>query len=712
MSATRPARLLKVVVPLWLLLAGAADAATQQVQGELKVYVEDYPLDGAQTNTAGGENQFDADSASAGMTRLRAEHRYYLETDDGTRIALEPGESEALEGMTTGARVAVEGRGMALSTESGTTPERMRVTDAERLAPARADDRNTAGRTTIDGSPVAASHDNGSVDKRRVLGVVVKFKGSDEKVDANEARKALLEGRRSAESFYRFASGGSADSGGQLAFLPPSGGDPKVAEVEIDDSTDSCGNPDYVGWASKADDKLAKRGIDFDTHGYRVYFLPPGVTSSCGWGGLAPLGCGDCRAWVRGTSSAVTGHELGHNLRLPHTKAKINGEIRTYGESTLMGIGGVFINVPQREFLGFYDDHQDKVKTIDSGFRTLTIGSLHTDFDSGQPHAVTLPMDNSDEQYYIYHLADNGPGRGFSGPSGKVAVTRARPGNPDTLNLENMTAGDQFTDDDNDITVTVNAIGDDQATVQVQNGEKQIAAVDTEWTMAPGKEYKGQLEGNDPQERDLTFLKAQGPSQGSVSINGDGSFVYTANEDASGNDSFTFRVRSGEVTSEPATAKIEFNQPPQTKDVTAEVDPSEGGEIELRVSDKESDPKTLAYEIVDKPDKGTVEMNSEKEDGPPTITYVPNEGATGQDSFTYRASDSYSQSGESEVVVELDASDDSSDPFDDGNGDGTNNETSDSDSGGGGAVGWWSLFVLLGLAAGRGRAAPSRSAVR
>ena len=685
-----------------VLASGVIHADSERVEGELTHYVVDYPVEEAEQDRQPENKRLASDRTSSRQPRYRAEHVYYLETDDGQEIALEPGESGAFDGMSTGARVAVEGRRMALSADSDTTPQQMRVTDAERLAPARQTEDAGPERATVDGNPVAASHNNGSIDKRRALGVVVKFKGSSEKVDKQKAREALFAGGRSAEGAYRIASGGSADSGGQFSFFPPSGGDPKVIEVEIDASTNSCGRFDWLAWGSKVDDKVSSRGIGYDSHGSRVLFLPPGVTNACRWTGLAPLDCDNCQAFVRGSGKGTTGHELGHNLGLEHTRGKRNGEVQEYGEPTLMGIGGEYMNVPQRESLGFYGDHQDKLQTVDSGVRTVTLGGLHTDYDGEQPHAIKLPMNNSNKLYYIYHLDDAGPSRGWAVPTNQVAVTQVEKGSTYTLNRRYMTSGDQFTDDGNDITVTVNSIGDDQAKVKVQNGEKQIAAIDKSWTMAPGKEYEGQLEANDPKGRDLTFNQAKGPGKGSVSINADGSFAYTANGDASGSDSFTFRVQAGETTSEPAKASIDFNQPPKTGDLTMEVDVGEKTTAEFDASDNESKADKLAYELTDKPDKGEVSLK--KGD---TFRYQADEGVSGEDSFTYRASDSFSQSTESKVTIDLAKNDDSSDPFDDGDDSGSGGSTSsgDDDDGGGGAIGVWSLLLLLGLSSiGRSRA--------
>src|SRR5690554_401315 len=67
-------------------------------------------------------------------------------------------------------------------------------------------------------------------------------------------------------------------------------------------------------------------------------------------------------------------------------------------------------------------------------------------------------------------------------------------------------------------------------------------AVDMQLTVIPGEEITGQLKATDLEEDKLFFAEGEGPQQGTVDINEDGWFTYTADEEASGTDSFTFTV--------------------------------------------------------------------------------------------------------------------------------------------------------------------------
>jgi hypothetical protein len=58
--------------------------------------------------------------------------------------------------------------------------------------------------------------------------------------------------------------------------------------------------------------------------------------------------------------------------------------------------------------------------------------------------------------------------------------------------------------------------------------------------------------------RPLTFSLEQGPQNGTVVINADGSYVYTPDEGVTGQDSFTFRVTDGQGAFDIATVEIEI----------------------------------------------------------------------------------------------------------------------------------------------------------
>ncbi|GEM_PF-2379602 len=689
----------------------------QRMEGELEAYVIDYPVDN-------GSNR-EADSDSYRMSRQAESHRhgqgqafrgeraYYLRRDDGSRIELNPGESGALEGMLSGERIQVEGYvtetaperrdGELLRSRKPGVPaaaekqRRMRVRDVQPMV-----SRNTRAQAT---DAAAASHDSESLEKRRALGIIVEFSGSDDGVTRKEARDALFNGSNSSDGIYRIASGGDGSSGGQLGILPPDGGGKEIVRVELDGNPSSCSPHD---WASSAKKKAKKsKGVSFGNHQHNVYFLDPNATDACGWAGLGQLGCGggSCTSWVRGSGVHTTAHELGHNLGLGHTSRMKGGDELEYGEWTLMGIHYDLINPVQRERLGFYDNHADKLATVGAGKQTIDIAGLHEPFDGPKPHAIKLPTGNGDTTYYAY-LIDKDPGGDPWGPIGSIVVTT--PDGRGTLQRTWLTDGDEFKDSENDILIRVDSRGGDRATLTVRNGD-ELVAEDAEWTMAPGKEHGGQLSANNAQGREVSFRKGSAAGQGNVTVNSDGSFVYTANGDASGNDSFKFTARADGETSEPAEASITFNQPPKVGNVSERVTTGKTVKGQLDVTDNESNPGKLALEITEEPDKGTVSLTEGTQ-----FAYEANDGASGEDAFRYRARDSFSGSSEGEVTVQIESDADDGSRDDGGGSSDSGSSSSDSgsdsvgsdsgssgdasDGGGGGAIGWLNLVGLLGMA--------------
>jgi large repetitive protein len=77
------------------------------------------------------------------------------------------------------------------------------------------------------------------------------------------------------------------------------------------------------------------------------------------------------------------------------------------------------------------------------------------------------------------------------------------------------------------------------------------------FTVTAGDSYNSTVTGSDVDGDSLTFELFSDPSRGSVhTINPEGSFIYTADSDYSGEDSFTFRAYDGLEYSDPATINI------------------------------------------------------------------------------------------------------------------------------------------------------------
>ncbi|GAA3937383.1 tandem-95 repeat protein [Chitinophaga oryziterrae] len=133
------------------------------------------------------------------------------------------------------------------------------------------------------------------------------------------------------------------------------------------------------------------------------------------------------------------------------------------------------------------------------------------------------------------------------------------------------------------------------------------------------------------------------PAHGTVTVNADGTVVYTPAAGYSGPDAFTYKVQDGAGNwSNVATVNVTVTAPAATPPVvTGDVTTLKAGEnVTIPVLNNDTPgegaspivPSTL--EIVDQPAHGTVTVNA---DG--TVVYTPAAGYSGPDTFTYRVKD-------------------------------------------------------------------------
>ena len=166
---------------------------------------------------------------------------------------------------------------------------------------------------------------------------------------------------------------------------------------------------------------------------------------------------------------------------------------------------------------------------------------------------------------------------------------------------------------------------------------------------------KTSLDGNsdDKENATLTYTVVTGPTKGTVTINADGSYVYTNSEGLVGTDSFTYRSYDGVNYSQPATVTVAIiNDAPVAKsDVYEPVrDFREGGLFDavysvigdLPTDDPNRDP--LSVDFQSGPFHGTFDV-----DASGRFVYKPTEGYIGQDSVIYRVSDGLKSSNLAEL---------------------------------------------------------------
>lgn len=211
------------------------------------------------------------------------------------------------------------------------------------------------------------------------------------------------------------------------------------------------------------------------------------------------------------------------------------------------------------------------------------------------------------------------PEENYSGPAQLTAKTN---------DLGNTGAGGPLSDED---TVGLNIFPINDLPVAVNDGRRAHQGVsvvidvlkndfDVDGTLNPGS----------------VRIVTQ-PEHGTAAVNGDGTITYTADEEYSGLDSFTYSVEDNDgAESNNAVVALTVNANPRAEDDQAGTRPNTDITIDVLQNDSDSDgtldPATLA--VSSGPEHGTVSVD---ESG--TITYTPNTGFTGVDTFQYRVQD-------------------------------------------------------------------------
>ena len=134
----------------------------------------------------------------------------------------------------------------------------------------------------------------------------------------------------------------------------------------------------------------------------------------------------------------------------------------------------------------------------------------------------------------------------------------------------------------------------------------------------------------------ISITNVANPANGSASIV-NGQIVYTPDAGFSGTDSFDYTITNSNGDTDTATATVTVNAAPNTKPVATDdsATTEEGTPVTLMTvaNDSDADGDNLTISVVSAPQNGTA-----TNDGT-TITYTPNAGFVGVDSFDYEITD-------------------------------------------------------------------------
>ena len=211
------------------------------------------------------------------------------------------------------------------------------------------------------------------------------------------------------------------------------------------------------------------------------------------------------------------------------------------------------------------------------------------------------------------------------------------------------------------VTVTVNPIEDLPTAVDdayVAPEDSVLTTTDLTGVLANDTDDDGDL---------LTAALVTDVTNGSLTLNADGSFEYTPDPDFTGDDVFTYTASDGDDVTAPATVTITIsgdNDAPVGFDDAYNVD--EDSVLSVPPSgvldnDTDTEGNLLTAALSVDVTNGVLVFNS---DG--SFDYTPNADFNGEDSFTYFANDGALDSGETTVLITVDPTNDSPVSADDG----------------------------------------------
>ncbi len=183
--------------------------------------------------------------------------------------------------------------------------------------------------------------------------------------------------------------------------------------------------------------------------------------------------------------------------------------------------------------------------------------------------------------------------------------------------------------DSAETTVVIN-VSESSQTNSIPQAESQSLSINFETALGIT------LVATDPDNDPLSYVLASQPRLGILSGTAP-QLTYIPFAEASGSDSFTFLVNDGTTNSAIGTVSIEIL--PQTPDNQS---PTANGQalataiaqpLNIVLSGRDPEQQALGYNIVSQPQSGDLSGTA------PNLTYLPNNGFSGVDSFTFNVSD-------------------------------------------------------------------------
>ena len=137
----------------------------------------------------------------------------------------------------------------------------------------------------------------------------------------------------------------------------------------------------------------------------------------------------------------------------------------------------------------------------------------------------------------------------------------------------------------------------------------------------------------------LTVTAVTTPTSGTAEITGNNTRVtYTPRSGHSGADTFDYTVSDGTDT-DTASVGVTVNTPPVAVDDTARTPFGTAVEVAVLTNDTDADDDNLTVTAVTTPADGTATITSDADGNDTLVTYTPQSGHSGADTFDYMVSD-------------------------------------------------------------------------
>ncbi len=163
------------------------------------------------------------------------------------------------------------------------------------------------------------------------------------------------------------------------------------------------------------------------------------------------------------------------------------------------------------------------------------------------------------------------------------------------------------------------------------------------------KAVSGSLSATDVDGDPLNFMLAGNATNGSVALNNNGTFTYTPKANWFGTDSFSFRAFDGWEFSAPATVTITVSPVEDAPTATDDSATTEAGQsviVDVLANDFDAEGDAISLTSFTQPANGTVASGANG-----ALTYTPNAGWAGVDTFTYTIEDAGGTTGSANVTI-------------------------------------------------------------